>query len=108
MRLSTFCGLRRDQEQVSSLTGEAKMWHPKAQLFFQVHHSINLSSICPISGHRFPENILKNPEIYFLRLVFFPGNLLSQTGFYLSEIFLSDRFWSGERTTGHGNFQRIV
>jgi hypothetical protein len=39
---------------------------------------------------------------------FFPGNLLSQTGFYFPEISLSDRLWSGERTTGHGNFLRII
>ncbi len=35
------------------------------------------------------------------------GNFRSQTGFYFLEIFLSDRLWSGECTTGHGNFLRI-
>jgi hypothetical protein len=35
--------------------------------------------------------------------VCFPGNLRLQTGFYFSEIFLSDRLWSGEHTTSHGN-----
>ncbi len=35
------------------------------------------------------------------------GNLLSRTGVYFQEISLSERLWSGERTTGHGNFQRI-
>jgi hypothetical protein len=53
-----------------------------------------------IDVQEFPENILKIPEIYFLRLVFifrkftfsdwflFPGNLHSQTGFYFLEISL--------------------
>jgi hypothetical protein len=87
-----------------------------------MHHSNNLSSICSISRCRFPGNFRKtswkfrqftfwdwlfSPEIYFLRLVYFPGNLLSQTGFYFPEISLSDRLLSGERTTGHGNFLRI-
>ncbi len=32
------------------------------------------------------------------------GNLLSQSGFYFPEISLSERLWSGERTTEHWNF----
>jgi hypothetical protein len=32
------------------------------------------------------------------------GNLLSQTGFYFPYIALSDRLWSGKRTTGKRKF----
>jgi hypothetical protein len=86
------------------------MCHHGAKCSFHVHQRINLSSICSMSGHRCPGNFWKTswkfrkftfsdwfyfPEIYFLRLVF------------ISRIFLSDRLWSGEHTTSHGNFLRI-
>jgi hypothetical protein len=35
------------------------------------------------------------------------GNLILQTGFYIPEISLSDRLWSGDRTYGHRNFLRM-
>jgi hypothetical protein len=56
-------------------------------------------------------NILSQTGFFLRKFTFsnwfFPGNLLSQTGFYFPGISLSDRMWSGERTTGNGNILRI-
>ncbi len=60
---------------------------------------IDIQEICRIH----PEN----SGFFCSQTGFFPGNLHSQTGFYFPEISLSDRLWSGECTTGHGNFLRM-
>jgi hypothetical protein len=78
--------------------------------FFQVHQALFYQLSVQFSDIDFQEISGKHPENsgnLLSQTGFFPGNLLSQTGFYFPEISLSDRLWSGERTTDHGNFLRI-
>jgi hypothetical protein len=51
----------------------------------------------PKLSRKYPEHFLKIPEIY----------IHAHAGFYFPKISLSDRLWSGDCTTGHGNFLRI-
>jgi hypothetical protein len=50
----------------------------------------------PKLSRKYPENFLKNSR-----------NLQVHAGFYFPKISLSDRLWSGDCTTDHGNFLRI-
>ncbi len=81
------------------------MWHHGAQFFFsdasQHYFIIYLFNFQEMSGKHH-----ENLEIYFLRLVLSRKFTFSDW-FYFPEISLSDRLWSGERITGHGNFLNI-
>jgi hypothetical protein len=86
------------------------MYQHGAQCSFHVHNSINVSSICQFLDIDVQEISGKHPENsgnLLSQTGLFPGNLHSQTGFYFQEISLSERLWSGERITGHGNFLSI-